>query len=236
MKFRSSVSAIVFDCQPDYVRGVVVATGVNNQEKSPRVTDLLDQQINSVASGMKAPGEKYDELWMSCHRHFGSNPSQYPPAHMNLRKRVAKKGAIPFISNVVAIMNAFSLSTGLSIGGDHLGDGNIDVELRPATGNEFFTPLSRPDESQNPEPGEFIYVDSNSDVMCRRWNWQNSYVTRIRPETTIVAINIDALGEDAKRVCEQTAGLIGCEFGKLGANVEFGFIHRDSPSCEFELR
>jgi DNA/RNA-binding domain of Phe-tRNA-synthetase-like protein len=149
---------------------------------------------------------------------------------------VAKKGDLPFISNVVAIMNGFSLLSGLSIGGDHLNDGSIDVELRPAIGDELFTPLSRPDELQNPDAGEFIYVDSDSVVMCRRWNWQNSYVTRIRPETTTVAINIDAFGEDAKGVCEQTVGLVGCEFGKLGAHVEIGFIHQDSPSWEVNLR
>lgn len=29
--------------------------------------------------------------------------------------------------------------------------------------------------------------------MCRRWNWRNADFSRIRPETTNVAVNLDGL-------------------------------------------
>ena len=34
--------------------------------------------------------------------------------------------------------------------------------------------------------------------MCRRWNWRNGHLSRIRPETTNLVMNIDGLGAECE--------------------------------------
>ena len=73
-------------------------------------------------------------------------------------------------------MNYNSIKHITPVGGDDLMHAGQCLELRYATGRENFTPLGRPDISENPYPGEIIYVVAElNEVMCRRWNWRNGH-------------------------------------------------------------
>jgi DNA/RNA-binding domain of Phe-tRNA-synthetase-like protein len=97
-------------------------------------------------------------------------------------------------------MNDNSIRGVLPVGGDDLQRAGKTLELRPAGGNERFTPLNDPDKIEHPDLGEIIYVVAETqEIMCRRWNWRNGFRTRITEETEAMVMNIDGLGEDSEK-------------------------------------
>ena len=191
----------IFQEFPLFRRGIVVASGIQNQGVSKELETLLIEAVESA--GRQPIDVKADPrivVWSEAHRRFGSNPNKFPPAHFSLMKRVQKPGIhLPFINKVVTIMNYNSIADVIPVGGDDLDHAGPCLELRYASGQETFVPLDSPDTSEHPTPGEVIYavVDSGR-VMCRRWNWRNGYETRITEETRAMVMNIDGLGEESE--------------------------------------
>jgi len=164
----------IFEEYPTFRRGIVVAKKIRNHGHSQELEAKLNQ---AIAQAAKEPIDlKTDPrtiVWNQAHRQFGSNPNKFPPAHCALVKRVQKPGAqIPFINKVVGIMNYNSIIAIMPVGGDDVIQAGESLELRYANGSETFTPLGNPEVTEHPDPGEVIYVVSESgEVMCRRWNW-----------------------------------------------------------------
>ena len=197
----------IFREYPTFRRGIVMAGNVHNKGRSGTLEAKLEK---AVADAAKHPidikSNPRTAVWNEAHRQFKSNPTKFPPAHCALLKRVQKPGThIPFINKIVAIMNYNSIKDVTPVGGDDLMHAGRCLELRYATGSENFAPLGRPDISENPYPGEIIYVvaDSN-EVMCRRWNWRNGHKTRITEETQAIIMNIDVLGEQSEARAVET--------------------------------
>ena len=191
----------IFQDYPTFIRGIVVAKGIQNRGHSAELESLLERVVGEAC--MQPLDLKMDPktaVWREAHRQFGSNPNKFPPAHYALLKRIQKPGVkIPFINRVVAIMNYNSIVGVTPVGGDDLERAGQCLELCYATGNETFTPLGRPEAVEHPDPGEIIYVVVESgEVMCRRWNWRNGHHTRITEDTKTVVMNIDGLGEDSE--------------------------------------
>ena len=191
----------IFQEFPLFRRGIVVASGIQNQGLSKELETLLNEAVESV--GRQPIDVKADPrivVWSEAHRRFGSNPNKFPPAHFSLMKRVQKPGIrLPFINKVVTIMNYNSIADVIPVGGDDLDHAGPCLELRYASGQETFVPLDSPDTSEHPTPGEVVYVVADSGrVMCRRWNWRNGYETRITEETRAMVMNIDGLGEESE--------------------------------------
>ena len=191
----------IFEEDPTFRRGIVVAKNIENHGHSPELEAELNQAIAQAAQGpVDVKTDPRTIAWDQAHRQFGSNPNKFPPAHCALLKRVQKPGVrIPFINKVVAIMNYNSIIDVIPVGGDDVIQAGGSLELRYAQGSETFTPLGNPETIEHPDPGEIIYVVSESgEVMCRRWNWRNGHKTRITEDTTTIVMNIDGLGEDSE--------------------------------------
>jgi lysyl-tRNA synthetase class 2 len=91
-------------------------------------------------------------------------------------------------------MNATSVKWMIPCGGDSLNAVTGDLRLGVARGDETFAPLFKPWAIEHPEAGEIIYFSPQTrQVMCRRWTWRNADFSKITPDTTAIAINIDAL-------------------------------------------
>lgn len=186
---------------PTFRRGIVVAKGIQNHGHSEKLEAMLNQAIAQAAQEpVDLKTDPRTLVWNEAHRQFGSNPNKFPPAHCALLKRVQRPGAqIPFINKVVAIMNYNSIIDAIPVGGDDVAKAGDTLELRIADGTESFTPLGNPETIEHPEPGEIIYVVSESgEVMCRRWNWRNGHKTCITEGSQIIVMNIDGLGEDSE--------------------------------------
>jgi len=206
----------IFREYPTFRRGIVVARNAHSKGRSETLEAKLEEAVaNAAKHPIDIKSNPRTIVWNEAHRQFESNPNKFPPAHCALLKRVQKPGThIPFINKIVAIMNYNSIKDVTPVGGDDLMHAGRRLELRYATGSENFTPLGCPDISENPYPGEIIYVAAESkEVMCRRWNWRNGHKTRITEETQAIVMNIDVLGEQSEDRAVETrdrvAGMLG---------------------------
>ncbi len=229
----------VFQVFPLFRRGIVVASGIQNQGGSEELETLLNEAVESA--GRRPIDVKADPriaVWAEAHRTFGSNPNKFPPAHFSLIKRVQKPGTrLPFINKVVAVMNYNSIADVIPVGGDDLEHAGPCLELRHSTGQETFVPLDAPQTSEHPTPGEVIYVAADSGrVMCRRWNWRNGYETRITEETRAMVMNIDGLGEDSESRAAKTRDRVASMLEKYcGARTLTAMLSPDQTSFRFDV-
>jgi lysyl-tRNA synthetase class 2 len=233
------VSEKIFQEFPLFRRGIVAASGIQNQGVPEELEALLNDAL--VSAGRQPIDVKTDAriaVWSEAHRRFGSNPNKFPPAHLSLIKRVQKPGIhLPFINKVVAIMNTNSISDVIPVGGDDLDHAGPCLELRHASGQEIFIPLDAPQTSEHPLPGEVIYVVADSGkVMCRRWNWRNGYETRITEETRAMVMNIDGLGGESESRAAKTRDQVAAMLEKYcGARTVTSMLSPSQPSFHFEI-
>jgi DNA/RNA-binding domain of Phe-tRNA-synthetase-like protein len=194
MKIR--IDQNLFRQFPDFCRGVVAANGINNcGEDKDLLQELrdLEKRVYNDPSLRDYKNHLRISSWRKAFEKFGVNPNSQPPAIAALVKRTLSGTSIPFINKLVSIFNLVSLENIVPCGGDdiHCTKGNLELDF--STGDEEYVPLGKPEVMEHPRPGEIIYRDGDKKVLCRAWCWRNSHVTRIRPETTRVAINVDGL-------------------------------------------
>ncbi len=229
----------IFEAFPTFRRGIVVAKQMQNSGHSGELETMLREVIGEAAERpIDLKADPRIKVWNEAHRQFGSNPNKYPPAHCALLKRVQKAGAqIPFINKTVAIMNYNAIKDKIPVGGDDLMRAGGTLELRYAEGTENFTPLGRPDTVEHPEPGEVIYVVSESrEVMCRRWNWRNGHKTLISEDSEIIVMNTDGLGEDSEERALITRDRVARMLGEFcQAEVVTTMLSPSQPSYLFEV-
>ena len=197
----------IFEKYPSFRRGIVIARSIQNAGQSEALKDLLNEAVTEA--GRNPIDLKADPrilIWNEAHKQFGSNPNKFPPAHAALIKRVQKPGTqIPFINNVVAVMNYNSITDVLPVGGDDVQSAGGSLVLGFSSGTESFVPLGSPDVNEHPLPGEIVYVvQPSGEVMCRRWNWRNGHITRITEETRMIVMNVDVLGEGSEARAAET--------------------------------
>lgn len=182
----------LFEIFPDFYRGVIVASDLTNHPSLKRVRKMLKKTIDQLCN-MDLENDERLLAWDKAHRDFGSNPNKYPPSISSLLKRVQKNPALPYINSVVALFNFISLKYCLPCGGDDMKNVEGDFVLGLADGEESFVPLGS-DQRESPVKGEVIYFDGKTkNVMCRRWNWRNGDLTKIKESTNNIVINIDCL-------------------------------------------
>ena len=106
-------------------------------------------------------------------------------------RRVRKGDDLPYINDLAAIGNVFSLRHLVPVGGHDVGVIHDDLWLTLAKGDESFTPFGT-EIIENPEAGEVVYLEGKT-VLCRRWTWRQAEATKLVPQTHHVAINVDGL-------------------------------------------
>lgn len=198
---------------PEYIRGVVIARGVNNNGENQRLVELLrkvEQDATQDQSLQDIKNHPRIGSWRQAYSDFGSNPNKFYSSIESLGRRARRGDHVTYINTLVALFNYFSLRHMVPSGGDDLDRVDGDLCLTLAKGDELFTPLNS-DVVEHPVPGEVIYVDSYK-VMCRRWNWRQGDQTKITPATTNVAINVDCLPpvsrDEAEAITKELANLV----------------------------
>jgi lysyl-tRNA synthetase class 2 len=182
----------IFEQFPDFKRGIIVISGISNQNINPEIKELLGKQIikESACKSLNSPLIK---TWESAYEKFHSNSNKFPPSIKSLIKRINKNPDLPYINSVVALFNYISIKYLLPCGGDNIDTIQGNLCLGYAKGNEKFISLGATSEEE-PDLNEIIYYDDKTlNVMCRRWNWRNSDLTKITENTKKLVINIDGL-------------------------------------------
>ena len=221
---------------PEYTRCLVVVEKMDNHGEHPDVADMLlraAERVRADAALAANPAAHFRlAAWRDAFRRFGAKPADTRPALESLVRRVLKGDDIPYINTAVALMNALSLNHLLPCGGDDLHRVMGDFGLRLARGDEAFTPFIG-GEVEHPSPGEVILADDAS-VMCRRWIWRQGDQTKITPDTTSVAINVDIFPPATVAEGEAAAGELVARLERFcGASCRIFMLDRNHVSAEW---
>ncbi len=220
---------------PGYQRGVVVATGVENgEEEREDIAGLLREAEELVRSRDDLePVTAHPRIaaWREAYRRFGAKPAKYRSSIEAMVRRVRRGDALPYINDIAALGNIFSLRHLLPIGAHDPGQTDDRLLLTRARGDELFTPFGA-DAVENPEPGEVVYLSGNN-VLCRRWTWRQAECTKMTAESTRVAVNVDALPPvspaETENICEEMASMIR-RF--CGGEVHCSYLRDDNRVIE----
>jgi DNA/RNA-binding domain of Phe-tRNA-synthetase-like protein len=210
---KDTVSQEVLARFPDYIRGVVVARGVNNEGEHEKLLQLLrgvEEDATKDESLLDIKNHPKIASWRQAYADFGVNPNKFYSSIESLARRARRGDQLPYINTLVALFNYFSLKHMVPSGGDDLDKVKGQLCLTLAKGDEPFTPFNS-ETVEYPAAGEVIYVDDDK-VMCRCWNWRQGDQTKLSPATSNVAINIDCLPpvskEKAEAITKELAGLV----------------------------
>jgi lysyl-tRNA synthetase class 2 len=220
-----SVDEKIFDLFPAFRRGVVIATSLDNTAADPELGKLILEASEKMLATPADSEPQPISAWNDAYLKLGVDPKRFTPSIKFLYEQIRKGKPPRSISKIVDVMNLVSLRRMAPCGGDDLN--TIlpgDLRLGFAQGDESFAPLFKATALENPIPGEVIYyTPQTKKVMCRRWTWRNADFSKIAPETTSVAINIDvmtppfaetdvadALSEMAGLLARYCGGTVGC--------------------------
>jgi len=193
---RFCIEESVFEMFPQFCRGIVMASGIDNSRPRPEFEELLRKQEETLRQDPAIDLAAHPRLlaWKEAYRRFGSNPNKFTPSIVFLAKQVKSGKTVRSISPAVDAFNIISIRHIIPCGGDDMDSVEGDVTLGRAGGDETFAPIFKPEEIEHPEPGEVIYVNRRTRrVLCRRWNWRNGDFSKITPETRNLAINVDGM-------------------------------------------
>jgi DNA/RNA-binding domain of Phe-tRNA-synthetase-like protein len=231
---RDIITPEIFEKCPEYVRGVVIARGVDNHGEHDELVDMMRRVETAAAQDASLQEiKKHPRLapWRQVYTDFGVNPNKFYSSIESLARRGRRGDQLSYINTLVCLFNYFSLKHIVPSGGDDLVSVDGDLHLTLAKGDEPFVPFNGT-ETEYPDPGEVIYVD-NSRVMCRRWNWRQGDQTKLTPETSNVAINVDCLPpvspEEAAGITRELAGLVE-KF--CGGRTTCVMLDKDHPEAE----
>lgn len=202
-----SISDEVFSKFPGYVRGVVIAYDVRNGDSPPELVTMLraaEDSLRQKVSLEQITAHPNIASWRDAFRLMGVKPSEFRSSIEAMGRRALREQELPSINALVDIGNILSLRHLAPAGGHAIDVLTQDIALRPATGQEIFTPFGEsPDEKpEHPNPGEIVFVEGNI-VLTRRWVWRQSSHTLTLPTTTAYELNIDGLPPVTQAVVEQ---------------------------------
>ena len=217
MEFR--ISREIFQKFPDFVCGVVVCRDANNSGESDNLSRLLRQAESDIRTKLtleRLPHEPYFLSWRRAYLAFGTDPTRSKCSSEALVRRVLKGNSIRHISKLVDAYNYVSLKHMTPVGGEDLASiGGESIGLKTASGQEHFVALGETD-SDRVEAGEVVYVAGN-EVLCRRWNWRESEITKLTESTRDAFLVIDALSplkkDEVGRAARELAELVASECG-----------------------
>lgn len=189
-----SIDDDIFSRFQGYRRGVVIAKDVTNCESPLKLISLLRAEEDSIRRQLD-PDSLLENprisSWREAYRAFGAKPGKYRPSMEAMVRRVLRDQQIPAINALVDIGNIVSLRHMVPAGGHAIDMLSGDISLRPANGDESFTPFGS-EQIEHPKPGEIIFVEGDV-VLTRRWTWRQANHTLTLPTTTAIEYNVDGL-------------------------------------------
>ncbi len=190
----------VIERYPSIVGGVLHAKGIRN---GPSPTELADAFVAEQQAVLERLGDTpLSEVaslaaWRRAFRAFGVDPTAYRSAAEALLRRLTKQGAIPSINTLVDIGNLVSIRYALPVAMFDLGSISGGLTVRFATGGESFTDLGS-GATEQPEPGEVIFIDYAGHVAARRWCWRQSAESASAASTRDVLVTVEGHHDQAR--------------------------------------
>ncbi len=190
---KFTINKEIFNYYHDLQIGVVVCKNINNTT-SKEACNLLESNIK------KASKELYElsnltELsvikdWRNAYKKF--NEKKNRSSIESLLRRIYNNKPVSSINPLVDIYNSISIKYKLPCGGEDINKfSNGNIELTLSKGTENFLPLGS-EESESPTVNEVIYKTENT-VICRCFNWRESDITKLTPDTRNAFLCIECL-------------------------------------------
>lgn len=229
------IDEALFKQFPNFKRGVIIVSGIDNTPSNDYIKTLLDKEIEK-RKGTDCVDHEFIKAWSNAHQSFGSNPNKFPPSIKSLLKRIQGGNGLPYINSAVALFNYISIKYLIPCGGDDTNKIEGNLHLGFAKGDEVFIPLGS-SESETPTPGEVIYFDDKTlNVMCRRWNWRNGDFTKIVDSSKLIVINVDGIDSVPRILIEEARN----ELAKLlieqcNAQLKTGYLDADNREIDLYL-
>jgi DNA/RNA-binding domain of Phe-tRNA-synthetase-like protein len=215
----------LFRTFPEARAGVIIGEGLENPPSPAALQALfLAEQNKTLAEIGVTPLSEIESLaaWRNVFRRFGVNPTKYRSAVEALLRRLVKKGEIPSINTLVDIGNLVSIRYRLPVAIFDTGRLGGQITVRAAAGDENFTPLFS-DQSEHPEAGEVIFLDSGQTVVARRWCWRQSDESAARAETQNIILVTEGMHPGAEEdIRAATADLLGLLTESAGGSYVSG--------------
>ncbi len=195
---------------PDLRVELVVATGLDNTSHWPEAESALAAAEADAETGVITWSEDDPAIasWHAAYRAFGTNPRRTRPSVDALLRRLVRQGRLPRVNGAVDAYNATSVRFAVPAGAFDLDRLDAQVEIRPATAEDRFTPLGEPDEREVPRIGEIVYAQG-TEVLTRHWNHRDAHGTRVREDTRSAVFLLERASADvpADRLADAAAHL-----------------------------
>nr|WP_276937702.1 phenylalanine--tRNA ligase beta subunit-related protein [Ferrimicrobium acidiphilum] len=214
------IDPAVWELRPDYRALLVVADGIISGQGDHHVEELLHDAEDRARDALAdRPVEELAHVatWRDAYRSFGAKPQRTRNSLEALLRR-ADTG-LPRINQLTDIYNAISVIHQIPLGGEDLNRYVGPPRLIRANGTERFDTIEQGVEIvEHPEPGEVVWCDEVG-VTCRRWNWRQTWRTRLQEDTTTALFILDALEPKTDEALLAAAtDLIG-HLNRLGSDV-----------------
>ena len=235
MKFI--VQKEIFDKIDNLYIGVVVAKGIDNSKKYPRIDKLLEESSDLAEERFLDKKVKEDELIIPYREAFLNleiNPNKFQCSVEAMFTRISKGKRIPNINPLVNLNNAISLKYTLPMGTHDLSRSDLDIEMRYAKENDTFIPMGS-EEIEKPDDGEVVYAVGNQ-VRTRRWTWRQSEEGKIDEKTSYVFFPIDGFkGINDDKVNEAIEELKTVLKEEFDCELASGYVDKDHQFFEWNL-
>ncbi len=232
MKFK--INPKIFEDFDKPLIGVIIATGINNQNDHPQIQKLLREAevtLREKLNNVEISLHPHIAPWRETYRKFGSKPRDFRCSAEALTRVVLRGSEIKKISPLVDLYNLISIKYILPVGAEDLDKMQGDLELTFANGDEDYTPLGE-QENDPPQKGEVIYRDDFG-VICRRWNWREGDRTKITKTTKNAVVVLESVASiPIKEAVEKLAELIK---KYCGGQISIYYLDHNSPEVDIIL-
>lgn len=233
MKFE--ITDDIFAQLPNMYVGVVVASGVDNNQEYPAVAELLTANMASAKKRFLDVNVKQDPQivpYREAFRQIGINPNRYPCSVEALFKRLSKGKNLPHINPLVDLNNAISMKYTVPMGTHALDNAHTGIKMRLAEPGDTFEALGS-DKIETPDQGEVVYAVGH-EVRTRRWTWRQSKHGMITPQTQQVFFPIDGFTDfNRKQVDQARQELVKQLQTIFHCQVQTGVVDQNHPSFEW---
>jgi DNA/RNA-binding domain of Phe-tRNA-synthetase-like protein len=180
---------------PQLVAGLLVVEGIDARAGVEALLQPWFQRARERLSGATESELPEIAAWRRAYAKMGMKPTQYRSAAEALLRRFRREDALPRLHPLVDLCNAVSLAFALPVAVFDVDRIDAYLEVRHATGAEQYLAFSG--ETENPAPGEVVFVDAAGQVHARRWTFRQSLRSTVGPETARVLIVAEGLHETA---------------------------------------
>ena len=219
---------------PGVVGGVLVTDGLLAGETAPELAEpFAAEQQTTLARLADTPLSEVPSpfAWRRAFRVFGVDPTAYRSAAEALLRRLTKQGSLPSINTLVDIGNLVSIRYALPVAVFDRDSITGTLTVRQATGDESFTDLGS-GTTEQPEPGEVIFVDEAGRVAARRWCWRQSAESASSGSTTDVLVTVEGHHASARADVEAALADLDALLRSYAGAAEttIGIIDAGSPA------